>query len=107
MKIDKKLKLQGEKPTELLTRGSAPAPRWGLLPIHSFTLAIRARHDPPFGQILDPPLHVGSGSEVPEAEHNNNNDIATICVNQKPRIFLRMGISEGGGVVPLSPPLCP
>ena len=42
MKIDKKLKLQGEKPTERLTRGSAPATRWGLRPRPSFSLAIRA-----------------------------------------------------------------
>ena len=34
-----------------------------------FRLAMRARHDPLFGRMLDPPLHVGSGSEVPEAEH--------------------------------------
>ena len=69
MKMDKKLKLQhplnspsGAQPL-VPTGGSAPRP--------TFTLDRdpRARHDPPFGQILDPPLHVGSGSEVLEGEH--------------------------------------
>ena len=57
MKMDKKLKLRGG---EL----NSPDPAGGFRPPF--------RLDPIFGQILDPPLHVGSGSEVPEAEHNEN-----------------------------------
>ena len=54
-----------------------------------------ARHDPLFGQILDPPLHVGSGSEVPEAEHIAIT-ILQRCVNQKPRNFFQHWNLKGG-----------
>ena len=71
MKMNEKLKLQ------IPTRGSAPGPYAGGYapkePRPPFGLANRdprARHDRPFGQILDQPLHVGSLSEVPEALKN-------------------------------------
>jgi len=93
--MDKKLKLQGGK------LNSPP----GALPLDpaggssSSSRCVRAcsprNHDPLLGQILDPALHVGSGSEVPEAEHIAIT-ILQRCVNQKPRkFFFSIGISRG------------
>jgi len=59
-----------------------------------------AMHDPLFGQILDRPLRMGSGSEVPEAEHIAIT-ILQRCVNQKPRKFFPTLEFPGGGAVPL------
>ena len=106
MKMDKKLKLRGggeelnSPPGALLLdpAGGSIDPRLG-------SRCARARQDPLLGQMLDPPLHVGSGSEVPEAEHIAIT-ILQRCVNQKPRKFFS-ALEFPGGDVPLSSSLRP
>ena len=68
MKMDKKLKLQ--VPTALCWGYAPRGPRPGRSPFRLANRDPRARHDRPFGQILDPPVHVGSLSEVPEVLKN-------------------------------------
>ena len=105
MKMDKKLKLRAKFGGKLnsppgarrpLDPAGAPDPRLG-------SRCARARHDPILGEILDPPLRVGSGSKVPEAEHIAIT-ILQRYVNQKARNFFSIGISRGVAV-PLPPSL--
>jgi len=46
----------GLRPSDPLTRGSAPGPRWGLCPRPPYRLALRARHVPLTFKLLPPPL---------------------------------------------------